>query len=386
MDNIEINDLNSLPNDDDHKVINNFLLSNIYTYLLYFIFGFFILVIIYFSVIQYKKYNSLSLSNRLVSIPLIAPRGVIFSRNMTQLSYNIPTFNLYLDIQNLDKSQINNDINILSKILGISGKTITKIVQNGKKLGYVEILIANNISSNNDILITSNKDLYGVKIEQTSYIKFRYNNLLSHIIGYTGPISEQELLNNKNMNPYDIVGRYGIEQSFNNYLTGKDGYQINQIDTFGNTVSQFAKVNPVPGDNVQLTISTTIQSKLQKLIIQSINQNPNHVTGAVGIVENVNTGGILAMVSYPTFNNNSFEGLGISQSQYSKLLNNPDTPLLNRAISEQQPIGSIMKTILLSAGLQVGAITSNTVFSVPGTFTYDGTIFENYAKNKLGCS
>ena len=384
MDNIEINDLNSLPNDDDHRIINNSLLSNIYSYLVYFIFGFFILVIIYFSVIQYQEYNNLSLSNRLITIPIIASRGVIFSRNMTQLSYNIPTFNLYLNIQNLNKNQINDDIKILSKILGMSSKMITKIIQNGNKLGYAEIPISSNISSNNDILITSNKNLYGVKIEQTSYIKFHYNNLLSHIIGYTGPISEQELLNNKNMNPYDIVGRYGIEQSFNNYLTGKDGYQINQIDTFGNTISQFGKVNPIPGDNIQLTISATIQKKLQQLIIQNINQNPNHVTGAVGIVENVNTGGILAMVSYPTFNNNNFEGLGISQSQYSKLLNNPDTPLLNRAISEQQPIGSIMKTILLSAGLQTGAITSNTIFSVPGTFTYDGTIFQNYAKINWG--
>ena len=90
------------------------------------------------------------------------------------------------------------------------------------------------------------------------------------------------------------------------------------------------------------------------------------------------------MVSYPTFNNNNFEGLGISQSQYSKLLNNPDTPLLNRAISTQQPIGSIMKTILLSAGLQTGAITKNTTFSVPGTFNYDGTVFENYARINWG--
>ncbi len=384
MNNFEIDDLNSLPDDDNHKIINNELLSKIYSYLIYSIFAFFILVLIYFSVIEFKKYNKLSINNRLITTPIIAPRGVIFSRNMTQLSYNIPTFNLYINTQNLSKSHLKTDISILSKILAISSKKITKIVQSGLKSGYVEIPIETGISNKNEILISSNSHLYGVSFKQTSYVKFRYNNLLSHILGYTGPISEQELLNNKNMNPYDIVGRYGIEESFNNYLTGKDGYQINEVDTYGNAVSKFAKVNPIPGNNIQLTVSATIQKKLQQLIIQNIKQNPNHVTGAVGIVENINTGGILAMVSYPTFNNNNFEGLGISQSQYSKLLNNPDTPLLNRAISTQQPIGSIMKTILLSAGLQTGAITKNTTFSVPGTFNYNGTVFENYARINWG--
>ncbi|MHB8362936.1 MAG: penicillin-binding transpeptidase domain-containing protein, partial [Patescibacteria group bacterium] len=261
---------------------------------------------------------------------------------------------------------------------------ITNIVHNGQKINEVEIPIYNGLSSKDEILISSNSALKAFVIKEVPMVKFKYSNLLSHIIGYTGPVTEQELLSNSNLTPYDIVGRYGIEQSFNKYLMGQDGLQLKEVNTYGQIVSSYGEKKPVAGDNVQLNISSTIQKEMQSLLIQSIKTDPNHVTGAVGIVENVNTGGILAMVSYPTFNNNAFEGAGISNTAYNALLSNPMDPLLNRAISEQQPVGSIMKTILLSAALQDNVLTPNTTFTVPGTFLYDGTLFQNYAKINWG--
>jgi penicillin-binding protein 2 len=385
MNNIDdISDLNTFPGDGDHKSLNINFVVKFYKYIIFFIFIIFLLYILYISILNHNKYNKLALNNELITQTVVAPRGVIFSNGMKQLSYNVPSFNVYINISNLNENQINTDINILSPILGMKESKISRLIQTGKKNGYVEIPIDTNISKENDILISSDSRLKGVNVNDNSYIKFKFNNLFSHIIGYTGPISEQQLLSEKNVSPFDIVGRYGVEESMNKYLTGKDGYTINEINTYGNVVSQFGEKQPVPGDNIQLTISERIQSELQKLLIQSIKTNPNHVTGAAAIVENVNTGQILGMVSYPTFNNNDFEGAGISTTEYDKLLNNPDTPLLNRTISEQQPVGSIMKTILLSAGLQTGAITPNTVFTVPGTFTYDGTTFQNYAKINWG--
>ncbi len=379
----EISDLNNLPGEEiDASKNNNF--SRYYLFATIFIFISFIIFSFYLSYFKFNKYSELSLQNRVIKIPVIATRGVIFDRNMNQLSFNVPSFDLYINISNLSNEEIKTDEYFLSSILNIPVKKIKKNIQNQIKLGYQSILIANSISKENDILITSNKSTKGLYIKQSYYIKYRYNNLLSHIIGYTGPVTEQELLANKNLNPEDIIGRYGIEQSFNNYLMGKDGVDITQVNTLGNRVSNFGEISPVPGDNVQLTINSNIQKELQSLIIQNIKINPNHVTGAVGIVENVNTGGILAMVSYPTFNNNNFEAGGISSANYSKLINNPEDPLLNRAITEEQPVGSIMKTILLLAGLQVKAITPTTQFSVPGTFVYDGTTFQNYAKINWG--
>ncbi len=384
MDDFELDDFNNLPTDEDKDKVNKSLLlkflgSLIFVIILIFIFGVF-----YISIIEHNKFQNLAFQNRIIKSPIVANRGVILSRNMTQLSFNIPTYQLYLNINNLNNSQIKNYINKISPILNISIKKITNIVHAGQKSHEVEIPIYNGLSSKDEILISSNSSLNAFVIKEVPMVKFKYNNLLSHIIGYTGPVTEQELLSNSSLTPYDIVGRYGIEQSFNNYLMGQDGIQLKEVNTYGQIVSSYGEKKPVPGDNVQLNISSTVQQEMQSLLIQSIKTDPNHVTGAVGIVENVNTGGILAMVSYPTFNNNAFEGPGISNVAYNALLNNPMDPLLNRAISEQQPVGSIMKTILLSAALQDNVITPNTTFTVPGTFLYDGTLFQNYAKINWG--
>lgn len=381
---VELDDINNLPSDDDFGKINRRFLYKFAILVSCVIFLIFIFEVFNLSVLQNQKFKTLAYQNLVVTRPIVANRGVIFSRGMKQLSFNVPSFELYLNIHNLSKSKVRNDISILSKILHITPIKITNIIQNGIKSGDVEIPISSNISKLNDILITSNTHLKGVNIKQTSYVKFIYNNLLSHIIGYTGPITEQDILSHKNVSPYDIVGRYGVEESYNKYLSGKDGLRVNEVNTFGKVISSYGEKPPIPGDNIQLNISATIQKEMQTLLYQSIKTNPNHVTGAVGVVENVHTGGILAMVSLPTFNNNLFEKTGISSSQYSALINNPEDPLLNRAIQEQQPVGSIMKTILLSGALQDNVITPNTYFTVPGVFVYDGVAFQNYAKINWG--
>ena len=384
MDIVELDDINNLPLDDDFQRIDRRFLYKFTIFISCLIFIIFILDVFNLSVLQNHKFQLLAYHNRVITKPIVADRGVIFSRGMKQLSFNVPSFNLFLNVKGLSNNDIESDITILSNILKISSKKIKNIVQLGIKSNKSIIPISTDISKTNDILITSNSSLKGVSVEQSSYIKFLYNNLLSHIIGYTGLATEQDILSNKNLSPYDIVGRYGVEESYNKYLSGKDGSQLSEVNTFGKTISSYGEKAPVSGDNIQLNISTAIQKEMQTLLYNSIKTDPNHITGAVGIVENVHTGGILAMVSLPTFNNNLFEKNGITSAEYSQLLNNPEDPLLNRAIQEQQPVGSIMKTILLSGALQDNVITPNTYFTVPGVFVYDGVAFQNYAKINWG--
>ena len=384
MDKFELSDLNNLPGSNGKNTFNKGFVIRFYVFFVVFI----IFIIVYFalkySVFNFNKYNTLALQNRLITYPIVADRGIIFDSNMKQLSFNIPTFQVYLNLSNLTNNKILNDESILSKILNIPEEKINKIVQNNVSNGVTNILLDKSVSSYNDVLISSNKNLYGVYISQNYYIKFAYNNLFSNVIGYTGPVTEQDILKNPNLNPYDIVGRYGIEESFNKYLMGTDGTEVKEVNTLGNIVGNYGEQPAIPGDNVELTINSNIQSELRQLLIQNISQNPNHVTGAAAVVENVNNGDILGMVSYPTFNANDFEGSGISSKEYSALLNNPDDPLLNRAISEAQPIGSIMKTILLSAALQENVITPATEILTSGTLMYDGTLFQNYDKIDWG--
>ncbi len=384
MDKFELRDLNNLPGSNGKNAFNKEFVVRFYVFFVIFITFIIVYFALKYSVFNFNKYNTLALQNRLITYPIVADRGIVFDSNMKQLSFNIPTFQVYLNLSNLTNNEILNDESILSKILNIPEKKINKIVQNDMSNGVTNVLIDKSVSSYNDVLISSNKGLCGVYINQNYYIKFAYNHLFSNVIGYTGPVTEQDILKNPNLNPYDIVGRYGIEDSFNKYLMGTDGTDIREVNTLGNIVGNYGEKPAIPGDNVELTINSNIQSKLMQLLIQNISQNPNHVTGAAAVVENVNNGDILGMVSYPTFNANDFEGSGISSKEYSALLNNPDDPLLNRAVSEAQPIGSIMKTILLSAALQENVLTPATEILTSGTLMYDGTLFQNYDKIDWG--
>ncbi|MHB8362388.1 MAG: hypothetical protein ACYDBX_02080, partial [Patescibacteria group bacterium] len=166
MDDFELDDFNNLPTDEDKDKVNKSLLlklmgSFIFVIILIFIFGVF-----YISIIEHNKFQNLAFQNRIIKSPIVANRGIILGRNMTQLSFNIPTYQLYLNINNLSKIQIKNDIKKISSILNISVKKITNSVHNGQKINEVEIPIYNGLSSKDEILISSNSALKAFVIKE----------------------------------------------------------------------------------------------------------------------------------------------------------------------------------------------------------------------------
>src|ERR1041385_7217384 len=182
--------------------------------------------------------------------------------------------------------------------------------------------------------------------------------MLAHVLGYVGEISPEQLkqqaLKDKGLKPGDIIGQSGIEQIYDDYLRGTDGYREGVVDSRGRIQDELETVNPIPGRDLVATIDLDLQKSAEEQLEASVTKR------GVIVAMDPNNGEILALASAPTFDPhlfsqriNSKEG----KAEYAALLNDPQTPLLNRAIQSRYPPGSTWKIPMSIAGLQQGAIT-----------------------------
>ncbi|HUC86916.1 MAG TPA: penicillin-binding protein 2 [Candidatus Saccharimonadales bacterium] len=219
----------------------------------------------------------------------------------------------------------------------------------------------------------------------------QYNNLggtLSSILGYTGRVDAADLAANPNYSPTDYIGKLGLEKQYESVLRGQNGTTQTEVDATGKPIKVLASQPAEPGDNLVLTIDSGLQNYLTGAIQQQM--QASGATQAAGVALDPRNGDLLAVVSLPGYDNNQFAG-GISQSAYSKLVNDPTQPLFNKAISGAYPTGSIIKPLVASTGLQTGAITPSTTVDDTGSITvhnqYNPSItytYESYTDYETG--
>lgn len=191
---------------------------------------------------------------------------------------------------------------------------------------------------------------------------------LPHIIGYTSKITDKEL-NQDTGNAYrldSVIGRSGIEASYESQLKGTDGYSIVEVDSKGKVVQTRPGQDPKIGDSVTLTIDLDLQKKVYEIVQNYINEKKNNKV--VALVAKTQTGEIESMVSTPGYDDNAFLK-GMSQNEYQSLISNKDYPLLNRSISGTYPSGSSIKPVIAAAALNEGVINENTVIATPPVIT-----------------
>ncbi|MDI3480491.1 MAG: penicillin-binding protein 2 [Tepidanaerobacteraceae bacterium] len=218
--------------------------------------------------------------------------------------------------------------------------------------------------------------LPGVVIEVEPIRNYLYGNIGSHIYGYVGEINQQELksLKDKGYRPGDLVGKMGLEKELEPYLKGKDGGQQVEVTSAGKPIKVLGEEPPVPGDTVYLTIDARLQQvaenalreQLIKLQTDKFHPFPNAKKGAV-VVLNVKTGEVLAMVSIPDFDPNMF-ARGITQKEWQSIINNPLRPMINTAISETYPPGSVFKMVTATAALEEKVTTESEIIHCSGVY------------------
>lgn len=241
--------------------------------------------------------------------------------------------------------------------------------------------IAKDISQNSVAKIGEEKyKIYGISIVSVPKRYYPNGNLLSHTIGYVSKISstEYEKKKEEGYNVNSVIGKSGIEQSFEKYLRGNDGVIKEETDTLGNVSSQTETTEAKSGDNVTLTIDYRLQKVAEESLLNTINglQNGTLVgkkfsdanAGAV-VVLDVDSGEVLASASYPTYDINSLIG-GISLKDWNVLQNNSLHPMLNRVVSGTYSPGSTFKMLVGMAGLMNGKITVDEKYYDPGIYPY----------------
>ena len=325
----------------------------------------------YLQMYKGKLLYNYSLKNRLRQERVAAPRGMIYDREGRLIVNNVPQFDAVITPQYLRNRT--ETIRRLSKILNIPVKDIiNSLKKKSYTASYRPVVIKKNISEKEVALIeTKNMDLPGVSVETQIGRVYAHEGQFSHILGYISEITADQMPRLKNVKTEreytlgSLIGQFGIELKYDQVLRGIDGHEFMEVDANGrkrryiNTDNFFKgiKNNPVrPGDNINLTID----SDLQKVAYDSLQ-------GKVGsaVVYDIHTGKILAMVSTPSFDPEKF-GRGIASNYWNELIQNPNRPLINKAVQEHYAPGSTFKIISALTALEEGIVDNKTEVNCTG--------------------
>jgi len=191
-----------------------------------------------------------------------------------------------------------------------------------------------------------------------------YSLSLSHILGYTGKINDKELAKfGPEYLPIDYIGKSGMENFWENEMKGSNGKKQIEVDALGKEKKIINQEAGEDGHNLVLSIDVDLQKKLEESVIAILRKA--RLNKACAIALDPNNGEILAMVSFPSYNNNDF-ARGMTAGEFQKIANHPDKPLFNRCISGEYPSGSVIKPVIAAAALEENVINENTSFLSTG--------------------
>lgn len=333
-----------------------------------------------------------------VSVP--APRGIIYDRNGHILARNLASYNVVITPAGLpdDESDIQRIYRELSEMIDVPmggraddeilleeaklfgpcvpGPGITQLVVLQDSLApYSPVKIKCNISEEVARMIQEKSvDWPGVAVEVEPIRDFPTGSLTANLVGFLGPIpaSEEVELRAQGFIPNrDKIGYAGVERSMQSILAGKNGLRVVQVDVAGQELRNLEPpIQPVPGHNIYLTIDTRLQAAAEASLLQEINFWNTYfgtirISSGVVIAMNPKTGEILAMVSYPSYENNRLARL-IPAYYYEQLSQDPAHPLLNNAISAEFPPGSVFKLSTATGAYNENVVELDDIIAAPG--------------------
>ncbi len=306
-------------------------------------------------------YGNQADGNRLRRTKIIAPRGLFFDFKGQELVNNLPGYAVALQRQG--QSYNDNVIGILAEILEMPAEQIRKRIAANQD-SYEPTRLKSNVSPEVITKIEERRrELPGVLLELQPIRNYLYKELAVHALGYVGEASEYEITKGayKGMPGGSIVGKFGLEKTFDKMIRGTDGSFDEEVDVAGNVVKQLGSHDPVPGKSLQLTIDKDLQVVLEKAVdeqlayLRSSGIAPNARAAAIVAID-PRSGAVRAMVSRPAFDPNLFVN-GISEKNWQIINNDPNYPMGNKVISGEYPPGSTFKIITGTAALELGKVT-----------------------------
>ena len=295
---------------------------------------------------QSDLYATLAEKNRIRNVPILAPRGKIFDREGRIIVDNYPSFSALL-LRDSSRD-LTLDADLIAQGLHLDPKEVRDRIRKFASVPqYQPIYLKDDITPDELAFIESHRnelpELDTIMAHRRLYPR---NGFMAHLIGYVGEVSEQ-MLNHPRFelyNPGDVVGQSGVELEYNNILMGQNGSKQVVVNSKGKEVGQLEEKPAEAGKPLKLTIDIDLQIAAEQALADR--------NGAI-VAMDPRTGEILAMASRPTFDPNDF-AVRISRGEWSKLVNDDDHPLLNKAIQAQLAPGSTFKILMATAGLQEG--------------------------------
>jgi penicillin-binding protein 2 len=345
-------------------------------------------------ILEGQSYVAQAQENSEKDINLPALRGIIYDRNGTVLARNIASYNVVLTYSNLpdDPGAVQQIFRELSNLIGVpinggelsdanpyvpcvSNHGIAQIADYGKTSKPFEaVKIKCDIDERTAMIVQEKAvDWPGISIEVQPIRDYPTGSITSSLIGFLGPIPalQENAYIAKGLVPNrDKVGYAGLELQYQDLLAGNNGLRRMQVDVGGQLLEPIAPVvAPVPGDNLRLTIDTRLQQAATAIIQRELddwNKYFNKIVYSSGVVIAINpkTGEVLAMVSYPTYENNRMARF-IPEYYYNQLIQDPTNPLLNHAVGDRLPVGSVFKLATAVGALNEGVVTPDQMIQTP---------------------
>ncbi|WP_180043612.1 penicillin-binding protein 2 [Acinetobacter sp. YH16039] len=330
--------------------------------------AFFLLLLVaryaYLQIAHYNEFSTASDQNRIRLQPLAPARGYIYDRNGILLADNYPVFSATMS--RADVKDIEDTVKRLTPILSLTQEDIDRFssrIKTAKKTERVSLKL--NLTETDIAKFSEVKfEFPGVNIETQMTRYYPHGELFAHVIGYVGRINDKELKSiDKDLYAgTNLIGKIGVEKSYEDLLHGLPGNESVEADAHGNVLRNLGRKEPVRGNDLYLSIDYGLQVTATEQLAGR--------RGAI-VALNPKTGEILALVSSPSFNPNLFV-TGISNTDYSALRDNLDQPLYNRAVQGAYPPGSTIKPMFGLGGLHYNIVDWNTAISDPGYFSLPG--------------
>jgi penicillin-binding protein 2 len=312
--------------------------------------------------------------NSVKSMPILAPRGRILDRDGRVIVDNHSSFILLLARESLKEEHLRP----IAQGLDLDYNDLEARVRRFRsRPRYEPIALKQEMTPADLAFVDSHQDFFPELVVISAQPRlYPQNGMLAHVIGYTGEISEQELdlPEFAKCEPGTVIGKFGIERQYNDWLMGVDGQRQVVVDNRGQVRQVLATKPAIPGKDLQLTIDLDLQA-VAELAMDGRN-------GAV-VALDTRTGDVLAMVSRPAFDPNKF-AVRIKTKDWKEIRDNPDNPMLNRAIQAQQAPGSTFKPIVALAALETGTIDDKFPVHCSGGVSLYGHYYHCWVKTGHG--
>ena len=319
-------------------------------------------------------YRDLSETNRTRVIVAEPARGLIYDRNRVLLANNVPSFSLYVTLEDVKDTEA-----MVGQLVSLGGLDEValrkKLSAPGSKLNPRKL--KDGLTLKEAAQIESHRlDLPGVMVQVDSQRNYPIGSMAAHLLGYVGEVSSDQLEKEEadGLHQGSVVGQYGIEKSYDRFLRGKPGQKQTEVDALGHQKRTVLVEKPEAGDDLYLTIDVRLQKLAEDLL------GPE--AGAIVALDPTN-GEVLAMASRPTFDPNILSR-EMTPKQWSDVVQDEGRPLNNRATQGQYPPGSTFKIVMAAAALETGTVAPDSKIHCSGGYPFGRRVFHDWKKGGHG--